>query len=98
MCGVGGGLGGLYVAGKGFGVAEAGGEVVEVVVPGLVEAGVGRGDTGDGVEGCVEWLGGCKVGGPVGVGAAYGVGVVEGGGRGACVAWFEGVDAGGLDR
>ena len=59
MCGVGGGLGGLYVAGKGFGVAEAGGEVVEVVVPGLVEAGVGRGDTGDGVEGCVEWLGGC---------------------------------------
>lgn len=50
---------GAYVAGEGFGVAKAGGEVVEVVVPGLVEAGVGGGDTGDGVEGCVEGLGGC---------------------------------------
>ena len=37
------------------------------------------------------------MGGPVWVGAAYGVGVVEGGGGGACVRWFEGVDAGGLD-
>ena len=57
--GVGKGLGGAYVAGEGFVVAEAGGEVVEVVVPGLVEAGVGGGDTGDGVEGCVELLRGC---------------------------------------
>ena len=48
-----------YVAGKGFGVAKAGGEVVEIVVPGFVEAGVGWGDTGDGVEGCVKGLGGC---------------------------------------
>ena len=48
-----------YVAGKGLGTAEAGGEIVEVVVPGLVEAGVGGGDAGDGVEGCVEGLGGC---------------------------------------
>ena len=54
-----GGLGEAYVAGKGFGVAEAGGEVVEVVVPGLVEAWVGGGDTRDGVEDCVEGLGGC---------------------------------------
>ena len=38
------------------------------------------------------------MGGPVGVGAAYGVVVVEGGGGGACVGWFKGVDAGGLDR
>ena len=38
------------------------------------------------------------MGGPVGVGAAYGVGVVEGGGGGASVGWFERVDAGGLDR
>lgn len=54
------GFGGkLYVAGEGFGVAEAGGEIVEVVIPGLVEAGVGRGDAGDGVEGCVEGLGAC---------------------------------------
>ena len=37
------------------------------------------------------------MGGPVGVGAAYGVGVVEGGGGGACVARFERVDAGRLD-
>ena len=37
------------------------------------------------------------MGGPVGIGAAYGVGVVEGGGGGACVGWFEGVDAGRLD-
>ena len=50
--------GGAYVAGKGFGIAEAGGEVVEVVVPGLMEARVGGGDAGDGVEGSVEWLGG----------------------------------------
>ena len=57
--GRGSGWGRTYVAGKGFGVAEAGGEVVKVVVPGLVEAGVGGGDTGDGVEGGVEWLGGC---------------------------------------
>ena len=56
---MGGGLEESYVAGKGFGVAEAGGKVVEVVVPGLVEAGVGWGDTGDGVKGCVECLGGC---------------------------------------
>ena len=37
------------------------------------------------------------MGGPVGVGAAYGVTVVEGGGGGARVGWFKGVDAGGLD-
>ena len=37
------------------------------------------------------------MGGPAGVGAAYGVGVVEGGGGGARVGRFEGVDAGGLD-
>ena len=37
------------------------------------------------------------MGGPVGVGAAYGVGVVEGGGKWACVGWFEGVDTVGLD-
>lgn len=38
------------------------------------------------------------MGGPVGFGAADGVAVVEGGGRGACVGWFKGVDAAGLDR
>ncbi len=37
------------------------------------------------------------MGGPVGVGAAHGVGVVEGGGGGACVGRFEGVDADRLD-
>ena len=37
------------------------------------------------------------MGGPVGVGAAYGVAVVEGGSGGACVGWFKGVDAGRLD-
>ena len=34
---------------------------------------------------------------PVGLGAAYGVAVVEGGGGRARVCWFKGVDAGGLD-
>lgn len=38
------------------------------------------------------------MGGPVGVGGAYGVAVVEGCGGGACVGRFERVDAGGLDR
>ena len=37
------------------------------------------------------------MGSPIGVGGAYGVAVVEGGGGGACVGWFKGVDAGRLD-
>lgn len=36
-------------------MAEAGGEVVEVVVPRAVEAGVIWGDARDGVEYCEEW-------------------------------------------
>ena len=37
------------------------------------------------------------MGGPVGVGAAHGLAVVAGGGGGARVGWFKGVDAGRLD-
>ena len=37
------------------------------------------------------------MGSPIGVGGAYGVAVVDGGGGGACVGWFKGVDAGRLD-
>lgn len=41
-------------AGEGFGVAEAGGEVVEVVVDVFVPVGRGGRDVGDGVEGVEE--------------------------------------------
>ncbi len=86
------------VAGQGFGVAEAGGEVVEVVVEGLVPARVGWGDAGDGVEAAEERLGRREVGCPVWVGAADAVDAVEGGGGGAAVGGLEAVDGGRLDE
>ena len=46
-------------------MAEAGGQVVKVVIPRLVEAGVGKRDGGYVVEGVEEGLGCCEMGCPV---------------------------------
>ena len=78
-------------------MAEAGGEVVEVVVEPLVPVRVGGVDAGDLVELREEGGGLVEVGLPGRVGAADAVGGVERVGGGTGVGWFEGVDGVGLD-
>lgn len=90
-------LAGDDLAGGGFGVAEARGEVVVVVVETHVEGGAVGGDAGDGVEGGVEGRGGGEVREPGGGVGIYAVGGAEGGGGWAGVGGLEGVDRGGLD-
>ena len=78
-------------------MAEACGEVVEVVVEPLVPVRVGGVDAGDLVEFREEGYGLVEVGLPGGVGATNAIGGIERVGGGAGVGWFEGVDGVRLD-
>lgn len=93
----GGVLPGDDLAGERFGVAQARGQVVVVVVEAHVEGGAVGGDAGDGVQGGVEGRRGGEVREPGGRLRGHAVGGAEGGGGGAGVGGLEGVDGGGLD-
>ena len=81
------GVGGA--AGEGLLVAESRGEIVEVVVPGDMEKGRGRGDGGDAVKGVEEGLGSGQVPIP-GRGSFGGVEESRSGSAGIC--WLKGID------
>nr|POF16445.1 serine/threonine-protein kinase chk1 [Quercus suber] len=83
---------------QGLGVAQPGGEVIEVVVPADVPVGRGGTDAGEGVEAGEEGGGGGEVRLPGRRGGAGAVRAEEIGGGGAGVCRFEGVDAVGLDQ
>ena len=78
-------------------MAEAGGQVVKVVVPALMPACVVRIDAGKRVKEGEEGSGGGEMRGPVRGYAADAIGAVEGGGRGAGVSRFQRVNCYGLD-
>ena len=85
------------LAREGFGVAETGRKVIEIVVQGHMESSIRGGDVGDSVESCEEGRCGGEVGEPGWRGAARTKGTVETRGSRARIDWFEGVDGRWLD-
>lgn len=78
-------------------MALARGQVVVVMIGGLVPRSTSGIDTRDGVKPGEQGPGKCKVRCPSGGGGASGVGGEERGGSRARVGWFQGVDSGRLN-